>query len=71
MMDDELYFGDEWEPDQAALRIATQYLLTRPEQGDWDYEDHWEGIASGILHALHRAGYEVKSLSIEWPPPDD
>jgi hypothetical protein len=63
MSDDELNFGDGWEPDQTVLSIATQYLLTRPEQGEWDYEDHWQGIAGGILHALHHAGYEVL------PPP--
>lgn len=46
-------FGD-WSPDPAELRVVTAYLLAPPEQGEWPWEDHCEGMASGVLNALHR-----------------
>ena len=33
-----------------------QYLIHQPEQGDWPWEDHCNGLAGGILAALRAAG---------------
>ena len=33
-----------------------QYLIHQPEQGDWPWEDHCNGLAGGILDALRGAG---------------
>lgn len=52
-----LDFGDGWEPNGKALNIARDYLIHQPEQGDWPWEDHCEGIAGGILDALHQSGF--------------
>lgn len=38
--------------DPRVVRIIRDYLVTAPEQGDWPWEDHCEGLASGILAAL-------------------
>lgn len=39
------------------IRIVYEYLRVAPEQGDWPYEDHLEGLASGIVEALRSAGH--------------
>lgn len=38
--------------ERAELRVVTLYLINQPEQGDWEWEDHCEGLAGGILNAL-------------------
>lgn len=46
-------FRTDWEPDPEELRAVELYLVNAPEQGDWEWEDHCEGLAGGILQALH------------------
>lgn len=48
----------EWEPDPEELHLVKDYLIGAPEQGDWEWEDHCEGLAGGILQALHAAKQE-------------
>lgn len=46
------------------LNIIRDYLVDAPEQGDWAWEDHCDGLAGGILVALKSHGLEV------WPAGD-
>ena len=47
-------FRTDWEPDPEELRAVRDYLIDPPR---WDGEDGWpehcEGLAAGILQALH------------------
>jgi hypothetical protein len=45
--------------DPAVVRVITDYLVNQPEQGDWPWRDHCEGLSGGILSALTSAGYSV------------
>jgi hypothetical protein len=54
-----------------AERIAAAYLAHAPEQGDWPWEDHCEGVASGIFYALHDAGWRLVKISDEWTIEDE
>lgn len=38
--------------DPRVVRIIADYLAHAPEQSDWPWEDHCEGLAGGILAAL-------------------
>ena len=51
---------DRWAPDADALAVVINYLMDPPEQGEWAWADHVEGLAGGILFALHDAGIEVR-----------
>lgn len=52
-------FGSDWRPDPDLLRLVTDYLVNGPEQGEWAWEEHCEGLAGGILHAMHEAGIDL------------
>lgn len=42
----------------ASARIVIRdYLVHQPDQDDWDWEDHCDGIAGGILSSLRAAGF--------------
>lgn len=43
--------------------IVARYLLNAPEQGDWPWEDHCDGMAGGIVEALRAAGALVGGRS--------
>jgi hypothetical protein len=45
-----------------AEKVIARYLAQAPEQGDWEWEDHCEGVASGVLGALKAAGYGLIQL---------
>lgn len=51
---DEMPLPGSWPP--WAEGPIRDYLVHQPEQGDWPWEDHCEGLAGGILAALSRAG---------------
>lgn len=40
-------------------KIITEYLIHAPEQSDWPWEDHCDGLAGGILTQLKLNGYEL------------
>jgi hypothetical protein len=57
-MDDVPTFGpDPWE--KTVQDVVRDYLIHQPEQGGWPWEDHCDGVASGILSALYQSGYRV------------
>lgn len=62
-MAEPLDFGDDWEPEPIHLQIVTAYLEHMPEQGDWPWHDHCEGLAGGVLNALHNNGFELAKVS--------
>src|SRR5262245_58530045 len=43
----------------SAEAVVTNYLMHAPEQGDWPWEEHCNGLASGVLAALDAHGFRV------------
>jgi hypothetical protein len=68
-----------------AQDIVRDYLVNAPEQSDWPWEDHCDGLAMGILGSLHRAGWRIVrtepygrssrgtivTVTDQWDPGDD
>ena len=40
-----------------AQQVIRNALINAPEQGDWPWEDHCDGVASSITEHLIRAGH--------------
>jgi hypothetical protein len=50
---------DGYETDKGVLLIMATALAVAPEQGDWPWDEHCEGVALSVLEVLHRCGYHV------------
>lgn len=48
---------EEW-PVEARLAVA-DYLTNAPEQGEYPWPDHCDGLSGGVMGALWDAGYQV------------
>ncbi len=59
---------DLTERDATAVQVVTEYLIHQPEQGEWEWEDHCEGIAGGILAALEAHGYVLAAADAQSVP---
>lgn len=54
-------FGAGWEPDPDLKWRLHAYFLAR-EQGEWEWTDHCEGLAEGVLRVLHDLGVDVPGV---------
>lgn len=52
-------FGDGWVVPPQAFEIVSLYLINQPDQGDWAWDEHCMGLASGILNALRDKGWTL------------